>query len=183
MGRRALRSHLGRRLCHGGPHSARHLPDRRGRRPVGMAGALLHRGCRPVYLCRGGRGCRVATQPGGGGHDLRRESGRFGRRGSPGRAAASPRRVGRNHSLGRRAGSGGDGDRRSPAPSHRSRPGGCRPLRRGHGRHPGRTPASPSTRSWPRPSNVPTPAASIPNSPPIHAWTFSKTPDSARPPA
>ena len=66
LGRRTLRAHGGRRIRHCRPDSAGHLPDRRGRQPVAMAGALLHRGRSAVHLrwsgcCRG-----VAPQPGKG---------------------------------------------------------------------------------------------------------------------
>ena len=73
------------------------------------------------------------------------------------------------------------GDRRSPATGPRSRavgdcpissrPSSLRPLARG----------CRSTRNSLRPCNVPTPADSTPGSRPTHAWTSSKTPDSAPP--
>ena len=106
LGRRALRPHGGRRLRHGRPYSAGHLPDRRGRQPVGVAGALLHRGGGAVHLRRGGCGRRATSQPGSGGSDLWRESGRLGRRRGSGRAAARPRRIGRDDPAGRRPGRG-----------------------------------------------------------------------------
>ena len=141
LGRRTLRPHGGRRLRHGRPYSARHVPNRCGRQPAGMAGALLHRGGGAVHLRRGGRRRRATSQPGPGGGDLWRESGWLGRRGGPGSAAARPGRIGRHDPAGRRPGRSRASRRGASASGHRRRPGQHCPRCRRH-RHRARGAAS-----------------------------------------